>query len=266
MDGGRTTSKHAFGKSGGGDGVTGCANKSSAVSGSRSWCSDRGVFIGGRLPTASPKLDLGERERSLRAEQPHPAGGQAEHRRIQGAGDHRASASQSAISGCCRTKSTRLIPERSTGRSPALCCRRPVSYLHERRSQTRVAAGERTEGDRHRGLHPCRYGANAAVQLAQRVCLNAAGQSRAAAGQRQPCVLRPRAQISRDRFEAGDIAQIDLDRLELQRVQYESDLQTADVNLRTAKIQLLTLLNDRTPIEQFDVIGRSISATSCRRR
>jgi outer membrane protein, heavy metal efflux system len=61
--------------------------------------------------------------------------------------------------------------------------------------------------------------------------------------------------ISRDRFEAGDIAQIDLDRLELQRVQYESDLQTADVNLRTAKIQLLTLLNDRTPVEQFDVVG-----------
>jgi cobalt-zinc-cadmium efflux system outer membrane protein len=62
-------------------------------------------------------------------------------------------------------------------------------------------------------------------------------------------------QISRDRFNAGDIAQIDLDRLELQRVQYESDLQTAEVNLRTAKIQLLTLLNDRTPIEQFDVTG-----------
>jgi len=62
-------------------------------------------------------------------------------------------------------------------------------------------------------------------------------------------------QISRDRFSAGDIAQIDLDRLELQRVQYESDLQTAEVNLRTAKIQLLTLLNDRTPIEQFDVTG-----------
>lgn len=61
--------------------------------------------------------------------------------------------------------------------------------------------------------------------------------------------------ISRDRFHAGDIAQIDLDRLELQRTQYESDLQTAEVNLRTAKIQLLTLLNDRTPIEQFDVSG-----------
>jgi cobalt-zinc-cadmium efflux system outer membrane protein len=61
--------------------------------------------------------------------------------------------------------------------------------------------------------------------------------------------------ISRDRFQAGDIAQIDLDRLELQRVQFESDLQTADVNLRTTKIQMLMLLNDRTPVEQFDVLG-----------
>ena len=61
--------------------------------------------------------------------------------------------------------------------------------------------------------------------------------------------------ISRNRFSAGDIAQIDLDRLELQRVQYESDVQPAEVNLRTAKIQLLTMLNDRTPIEQFDVAG-----------
>jgi len=62
-------------------------------------------------------------------------------------------------------------------------------------------------------------------------------------------------EVSRTRFNAGDIAQIDLDRLELQRVQYESDVQTAEVNLRTAKIQLLTLLNDRTPIEQFDIMG-----------
>jgi cobalt-zinc-cadmium efflux system outer membrane protein len=61
--------------------------------------------------------------------------------------------------------------------------------------------------------------------------------------------------ISRSRFGAGDIARIDLDRLELQRVQYESDLQAAEENLETAKIQLLTLLNDRTPIKQFDVTG-----------
>ena len=61
--------------------------------------------------------------------------------------------------------------------------------------------------------------------------------------------------ISRTRFQAGDIAQVDLDRLELQRVQYEYDLQTAEVSLRTAKIQLLMLLNDRTPVEQYDVTG-----------
>jgi cobalt-zinc-cadmium efflux system outer membrane protein len=61
--------------------------------------------------------------------------------------------------------------------------------------------------------------------------------------------------ISRARYNKGDIAQIDLDRIELQRVQYESDLQAAEVNLRTSKIQLLILLNDRTPVEQFDVIG-----------
>jgi cobalt-zinc-cadmium efflux system outer membrane protein len=61
--------------------------------------------------------------------------------------------------------------------------------------------------------------------------------------------------VNRDRFNGGAIAQVDLDRLEIQRVQYESDLQTAEVGLRTAKIQLLALLNDRTPIEQFDVTG-----------
>jgi cobalt-zinc-cadmium efflux system outer membrane protein len=61
--------------------------------------------------------------------------------------------------------------------------------------------------------------------------------------------------ISRDRFRAGDIAQIDLDRIELLRVQYEVEIQTAIVNLRTSKIQLLQLLNDRTPVEQFDVTG-----------
>jgi cobalt-zinc-cadmium efflux system outer membrane protein len=62
-------------------------------------------------------------------------------------------------------------------------------------------------------------------------------------------------EISRSRFKAGDIAQIDLDRIELLRVQYEQEIQTAMVNLRTAKIELLALLNDRTPVEQFDVTG-----------
>lgn len=61
--------------------------------------------------------------------------------------------------------------------------------------------------------------------------------------------------VSRDRYSTGDIATVDLDRLELQRVQFESDVQTALVNLRTAKIQLQALLNDHTPVEKLDVSG-----------
>ncbi len=61
--------------------------------------------------------------------------------------------------------------------------------------------------------------------------------------------------VSRDRFQAGDIARIDLDRLELQRLQYQSDLQNALVTLRTAKINLLALLDDRRPVDSFDVDG-----------
>jgi outer membrane protein, heavy metal efflux system len=61
--------------------------------------------------------------------------------------------------------------------------------------------------------------------------------------------------ISRERFKAGAIAQVDFDRIELQRVQYESEIESATVNLRTAKIQLLQLLNDRTPVDQFEIAG-----------
>jgi outer membrane protein, heavy metal efflux system len=61
--------------------------------------------------------------------------------------------------------------------------------------------------------------------------------------------------ISRASYKAGAIGQIDLDRIELQRVQYESEIETAIVNLRTAKIQLLQMLDDRTPVDKFDVTG-----------
>ena len=61
--------------------------------------------------------------------------------------------------------------------------------------------------------------------------------------------------ISRTRFKAGDIAQVDLDRIELLRVQYESEIETATVNLRTAKFALLQLINERTPVDKFDVMG-----------
>jgi cobalt-zinc-cadmium efflux system outer membrane protein len=62
--------------------------------------------------------------------------------------------------------------------------------------------------------------------------------------------------ISQDRFQTGDISKIDFDRLQLQRLQYESDLQTALVSLRTTKITLLALLDDRSPLDSFDVDGQ----------
>ncbi len=61
--------------------------------------------------------------------------------------------------------------------------------------------------------------------------------------------------VNRVRFNAGDIAQVDFSRLELQRIQYLSDIQTATTSLRTAKIMLLQMLNDRTPVDQFDITG-----------
>jgi cobalt-zinc-cadmium efflux system outer membrane protein len=63
-------------------------------------------------------------------------------------------------------------------------------------------------------------------------------------------------EVDRKRLDAGDLAPIDVDRLELLRTQFESDYETAWVNLRTAKIGILNLLNDRTPIDKFDVTGR----------
>ncbi len=59
--------------------------------------------------------------------------------------------------------------------------------------------------------------------------------------------------INRTRFQAGGMARVDFQRVELQRVQYQSDLETSEVNLRTAKIDLLALLRDKTPIDRFDV-------------
>jgi cobalt-zinc-cadmium efflux system outer membrane protein len=61
--------------------------------------------------------------------------------------------------------------------------------------------------------------------------------------------------ISRSRFKAGDLAQVDLDRIELLRVQYEAEIENATVTLRTSKFQLLQLLNERTPVDKFDVTG-----------
>ncbi len=59
--------------------------------------------------------------------------------------------------------------------------------------------------------------------------------------------------INRERLKAGGLALVDFQRTELQRVQFESDLATSEVNLRTAKIDLLQFIHAHTPVEQFDV-------------
>jgi cobalt-zinc-cadmium efflux system outer membrane protein len=61
--------------------------------------------------------------------------------------------------------------------------------------------------------------------------------------------------VNRQRLQAGDIARVDLTRLELQRAQFQSDLENARVSLRTAKIQLMSMANIRQPLDSFDVAG-----------
>lgn len=62
-------------------------------------------------------------------------------------------------------------------------------------------------------------------------------------------------EVNRERYKAGDIAKIDFQRVELQRAQFESDYQNGVVNLRQAKLDLLALMNDKTPVDLFDIAG-----------
>jgi outer membrane protein, heavy metal efflux system len=131
-----------------------------------------------------------------------------------------------------------------------------ISYLHERQHKRELrrdqakettAVTESTYHDQERNLLFSLQSAFVNVLQAKAVLQNAKDNL---------TYWDRELDINRLRFKAGDLAQIDVDRLELQRVQFESDFETATVNLRTAKIQLLMLLNARTPIEQFDVDGR----------
>ena len=130
-----------------------------------------------------------------------------------------------------------------------------ISYLHERQHKRELrrdsakestTVAESTYSDQERNLlFNLR---NAFVQLLQAKAVLQNAKENLAYWDRE-------LDVNRKRFSAGDLAQVDLNRLELQRVQFEADFEIAMVNLRTSKIQLLTLLNDRTPIDRFDVTG-----------
>ncbi len=130
-----------------------------------------------------------------------------------------------------------------------------LSYLHERQhkrelrrdqAKENTAISESTYLDQERNLVFTLRSAFVQVLQAKAVLQNAT---------ENLAYWDKELDVNRTRFKAGDLAQVDLNRLELQRVQFESDFETATVNLRTAKIQLLMLMNERTPIERFDVTG-----------
>ena len=130
-----------------------------------------------------------------------------------------------------------------------------ISYLHERQHKRELrlqSAKENTDvtisqySDQERGLIFNLRDAFVQTLQAKAVLQNAKDNLR---------YWDRELRVNRDRFQAGDLAEVDYDRLVLQRVQFESDYETALVNLRTAKISLLQLLNDRTSIETFDVTG-----------
>jgi outer membrane protein, heavy metal efflux system len=130
-----------------------------------------------------------------------------------------------------------------------------LSYLHEREQKRELrrasarestAIVESTYLDQQRGLlFNLR---NAFVQTLQAKAVLENARENLAYWDRE-------LSVNRSRWNSGDLARIDLNRMELQRVQFESDFETAVVNLRTAKTQLLLLLSERTPLEQFDVSG-----------
>src|SRR5260370_1050332 len=122
-----------------------------------------------------------------------------------------------------------------------------VSYLHERRHKrelrlesarkaTDIAVSSQADLERNL-LFSLR---NAFVQTLQAKSVLALAKENLAYYDRL-------LSVNRDRVQTGDIAEMDLDRLELQPVQFESDVQTAKGKLRTANIPLLMLLHDRAP-------------------
>ena len=130
-----------------------------------------------------------------------------------------------------------------------------ISYLHERDHKRELRLQSAQEGTAIAGSQHQDLERNLVFDLRSQFIQVLEDKALVTLAQQELTYYDHIIAISQDRFKAGDLAQIDLDRIELQRVQYESDLQTADVNLRTSKIQLLQLLDDRTPADLFDVQG-----------
>ena len=155
------------------------------------------------------------------------------------------------------TDGTQLVPQQGVWRPfQGTVLETTVSYLHERRHKRELrrdtarestAIAQSQYSDQERNLVFNLRSAFVQTLQAKAVLQNA---------QENLTYWDKELEVNRTRYREGGLARADLIRQELQRVQFESDFETATVNLRTAKIQLLMLLNDHIPIEQFDVTGR----------
>ncbi len=128
-----------------------------------------------------------------------------------------------------------------------------VSYLHERRHKRELRLEDAKEGTQIAGSQHEDLERNMLFNLRSVFIQTLQAKAVLDLAKADLAYYDKIIEISRERFKAGAIGQVDLDRIELLRVQYESEIQTAIVNLRTSKIQLMQLLNDRTPLDQFDV-------------
>ncbi|HEU4637023.1 MAG TPA: TolC family protein [Edaphobacter sp.] len=66
---------------------------------------------------------------------------------------------------------------------------------------------------------------------------------------------RKTVDLSRARLQAGDITQTDFDRIDLQQAQFESDVDSAQLNLQQASAQLQLLFGVDRPAPALDITG-----------
>jgi cobalt-zinc-cadmium efflux system outer membrane protein len=130
-----------------------------------------------------------------------------------------------------------------------------VSYLHERGHKRELRLESAQKGTTIAQLQQADLERNQVFNLRNSFVQALQAKAVLALAQQNLAYYDQMLSVNSDRLKAGDIARVDFDRLQVQRVQYETDVQTGTVNVRTAKIQLLALLNDRTPVDQFDVTG-----------
>jgi outer membrane protein, heavy metal efflux system len=147
----------------------------------------------------------------------------------------------------------------STNPSQPLALAQPVgslSYLHERRHkrELRKESAEKATDLAIDGQADLERNLIFSLRLAFVQALQ--GKAILALAIENLKVYDKQLEVHRERYKAGGLAQVDLNRLELQRLQFLNDVQTAAVSLRNAKIQLLALLNEKTPVDQFDIDGR----------